>query len=82
MCLNNSEEYIFCLLYRLWAYYLLFLYNYYKFLFLINRDSVRYQYTHEILSDGAPSVFSDKQIVRKRRVSIVMRNEPPVEAME
>ncbi|XP_025207506.1 alpha-ketoglutarate-dependent dioxygenase alkB homolog 7, mitochondrial [Melanaphis sacchari] len=48
----------------------------------IMKNSVRYQYTHEILSDGAPSVFNDKQIVRKRRVSIVMRNEPPVEAMK
>lgn len=48
---------------------------------IINRDDVRYQYTHEILSDCAPSVFSDKQVVRQRRVSIVMRNEPPVDAV-
>lgn len=48
----------------------------------MNRDSARYQYTHEILSDGAPSVFSDRQIVRERRVSIVMRNEPSVEAVK
>uniref|UniRef100_A0A2S2NLJ5 Putative alpha-ketoglutarate-dependent dioxygenase ABH7 n=1 Tax=Schizaphis graminum TaxID=13262 RepID=A0A2S2NLJ5_SCHGA len=48
----------------------------------IMKDTVRYKYTHEILSDGAPTVFNDKQIVRKRRVSIVMRNEPPVEAMK
>lgn len=81
MCLNNSEEYIFCLLHRLSLLFIIF-YNYYTFLFVINRDSVRYQYTHEILSDGAPSVFSDKQILRKRRVSIVMRNEPPVEAIK
>ncbi|CAI6359739.1 unnamed protein product [Macrosiphum euphorbiae] len=48
----------------------------------IMKDSARYQYTHEILSDGAASVFNDRQIVRERRVSIVMRNEPPVEAVK
>lgn len=49
---------------------------------IINRNNVRYQYTHEILNDGVPSVFSDRCIVRKRRISIVMRNEPPVDVMK
>lgn len=54
------------------------LYKLYYFLYFY-RDDARYQYTHEILSDGAPSVFNDRQIVRQRRVSIVMRNEPPAD---
>lgn len=49
---------------------------------MYNRDDVRYQYTHEILIDGAPSVFSDRNIIRRRRVSIVMRNEPPVDTVK
>lgn len=49
---------------------------------IINRNNVRYQYTHEILSDGVPSVFSNRCIVRQRRISIVMRNEPPVDVMK
>lgn len=48
----------------------------------IMKDAARYQYTHEILSDGAPSVFNDRLIVRERRVSIVMRNEPPIDAVK
>lgn len=43
----------------------------------IMKNDVRYQYTHEILND-IPSIFNDKQFVRKRRVSIVMRNEPSI----
>lgn len=52
------------------------------FIIINFRDNVRYQYTHEILSDGVPSIFSDRHIVRQRRVSIVMRNEPPTDILK
>ncbi|VVC27268.1 Alpha-ketoglutarate-dependent dioxygenase AlkB-like [Cinara cedri] len=45
----------------------------------IMKDHVRYKYTHEILNNGAPSIFNDMHIVRQRRISIVMRNEPSTE---
>lgn len=48
----------------------------------VYRDDVRYKYTHEILNNGAPSIFNDRDIIRQRRISIIMRNEPPVNVVK
>ncbi|KAG8316746.1 tRNA modification GTPase gtpbp3, mitochondrial [Homalodisca vitripennis] len=41
----------------------------------IMRDSVRYDYTHEILPNQE-SKFKQEPVIKKRRISIICRNEP------
>ena len=40
----------------------------------LNRDDIRYDYTHEILKNS-DSFFKGQQILKGRRISIVCRNE-------
>lgn len=44
-------------------------------LFKIFRDAVRYQFTHEILSEDE-SVWKGETIPRDRRISLVLRCQP------
>lgn len=41
----------------------------------IMRDTIRYDYTHEILP-GEQSIFKGESIQKDRRISIILRNEP------
>ncbi|XP_058066714.1 alpha-ketoglutarate-dependent dioxygenase alkB homolog 7, mitochondrial [Anopheles bellator] len=55
---------------KYWADVLLPRYSLY-----VMRDTARYKFTHEILSN-AESVFRQREIRKTRRVSIICRNEP------
>ena len=44
-------------------------------LFSFFRDTIRYDYTHEILP-GEQSIFKGESIQKDRRISIILRNEP------
>lgn len=42
------------------------------------KDSARFDYTHEILSNDN-SVFKDQKVFKDRRISVICRNEPDPE---
>ncbi|CAH1111804.1 unnamed protein product [Psylliodes chrysocephalus] len=44
----------------------------------IMKDSARFDYTHEILSNDN-SVFKDQKVFKDRRISVICRNEPDPE---
>ncbi|ODN01663.1 Alpha-ketoglutarate-dependent dioxygenase alkB 7, mitochondrial [Orchesella cincta] len=44
-------------------------------LYVMSRDFVRYEFTHEILGEK-DSKFKDRVICRDRRISVICRNEP------
>jgi len=44
-------------------------------MFLIFRNTARYEFTHEILGN-TNSKFGDQIIPRRRRISVICRNEP------
>ena len=49
--------------------------DYIYFLFKFFRDAVRYQFTHEILSEDE-SVWKGQVVPRDRRVSLILRCQP------